>query len=220
MADKSIYVQFRGRTLGPVSMERAIELRDGGQLMPDTPVSWDNENWLKAADIRYLFAPMTDNASASSDNSLFGAIEFTLDGNPPPDQPCHLMIDGEQLGPFELDLLRRKYIAGRLHPDALIWYDGMTDWQFVGSMFSEHPPTKLSYKHSGDFGAADDSAPDNSESKKISSVAIGLSIAAATIFSSVCLLVAFTVYLSYTRYAKKPSSFQSSEEEYVITTDF
>ena len=40
----------------------------------------------------------------------------------------HVAVDGQQTGPFTIDVLREQAKAGKLSRDALVWADGMAGW--------------------------------------------------------------------------------------------
>jgi predicted Zn finger-like uncharacterized protein len=55
----------------------------------------------------------------------------------PPEAPAgewHLVVDGEQSGPFESAELQRRHAAGELDDDALVWRDGMDEWAAFGTI--------------------------------------------------------------------------------------
>ena len=55
----------------------------------------------------------------------------------PPKTPAgewHLVVDGEQSGPFEPTELQRRHAAGELDDDALVWRDGMDEWAAFGTI--------------------------------------------------------------------------------------
>ena len=46
----------------------------------------------------------------------------------------HLVVDGQQSGPFESAELQRRHAAGELDDDALVWRDGMEEWAAFGAI--------------------------------------------------------------------------------------
>ena len=69
-------------------------------------------------------------------------------GPPPPPPPAswHLVENGQSVGPFAAAQLGATVTAGRLHPDTLVWTQGMAEWVRAGdvpaltSLFAAQPP--------------------------------------------------------------------------------
>ena len=57
MTDVQIYIRFKGRTLGPFSLERASEMKRRGQITRLHELSTDGMSWVKAVDVELLFPP-------------------------------------------------------------------------------------------------------------------------------------------------------------------
>lgn len=65
---------------------------------------------------------------------------------PPPLPGYHVAINGQQAGPFTMDVLRQKAMAGELTRETLVWKTGMAEWKAAGevpetaSLFQDVPP--------------------------------------------------------------------------------
>lgn len=54
---------------------------------------------------------------------------------PAPDSTQYFLgVNGEQTGPFSEDEVRDQIQAGTIPPDALVWYEGLSDWQAVNTI--------------------------------------------------------------------------------------
>ncbi len=65
---------------------------------------------------------------------------------PPPLPGYFAAIGGQQAGPFTMDILKQKIIAGEITRDTLVWKTGMAQWTAAGqvpdlaSLFNDMPP--------------------------------------------------------------------------------
>lgn len=60
----------------------------------------------------------------------------------------HVLVNGIQEGPFELDELRQRVTAGALKPTDMVWAEGMDQWvpaSTVAELFG-HIPAPVSFK--------------------------------------------------------------------------
>lgn len=57
-------------------------------------------------------------------------------------QPAHwyVLVDGAQTGPFGLDEVRERVLAGALTPDTWVWADGMAEWRRARHVPALVPP--------------------------------------------------------------------------------
>ena len=46
-----------------------------------------------------------------------------------PSQPYHVAHEGDRVGPWPVEEIRRRLSAGELSPNDLAWREGMTDWE-------------------------------------------------------------------------------------------
>ncbi|MBI5100688.1 MAG: SPFH domain-containing protein [Nitrospirae bacterium] len=66
--------------------------------------------------------------------------------SPPPLPGFYAAIDGKQAGPFSMDALRQKVLAGEIGRDTLVWKSGMNEWTAAGqvpetaALFQDVPP--------------------------------------------------------------------------------
>ena len=65
---------------------------------------------------------------------------------PPPLPGYHVAIGGQQSGPFTMDLLKQKTMAGEITKETLVWKPGMAEWKAAGevsetaALFQDVPP--------------------------------------------------------------------------------
>jgi hypothetical protein len=69
MATQKLFVRIKGRILGPIPMEKAIEMASIGKIQPEHQISFDRYNWQPAAVVPQLF-PETRSIEAAPESSL------------------------------------------------------------------------------------------------------------------------------------------------------
>jgi hypothetical protein len=52
----------------------------------------------------------------------------------------YVLVEGDQTGPFGLDDLRDRVLAGALQPDTWVWADGMAEWRRARHVPALVPP--------------------------------------------------------------------------------
>lgn len=70
MANDTIFVRIKGRTLGPISMEKAVEMARNGQITPQHEVSVDRVNWKPAALLPGLFSSSSGSRGSHANSEL------------------------------------------------------------------------------------------------------------------------------------------------------
>jgi hypothetical protein len=65
MGDDQIFVRFKGRTLGPFSLERAMDMKRRGQITRLHELSTDGMSWVRATEFELLFPkePLTSSVA-------------------------------------------------------------------------------------------------------------------------------------------------------------
>lgn len=53
------------------------------------------------------------------------------------------LVDGVQRGPFDLEALRARVLAGELGPDSWVWADEMPSWRRAAEVPALRPPPSL-----------------------------------------------------------------------------
>ena len=70
-------------------------------------------------------------------------------GTPPPPPPAllfHVVINGEQAGPFDMNAIKQMVSSNQVTKDSLVWRNGMSTWTAAGevdelkSTFGSVPP--------------------------------------------------------------------------------
>ncbi|MGC2064360.1 MAG: SPFH domain-containing protein, partial [Thermodesulfovibrionales bacterium] len=66
--------------------------------------------------------------------------------SPPPLPVFHVVVGGQQSGPFGMDVLKQKVMSGEITRETLVWRSGMEQWTAAGqvpdlaALFSDVPP--------------------------------------------------------------------------------
>ncbi len=80
--------------------------------------------------------------------AMAGQMGQTLGGQqtPPPIPGFHVVLGGQQAGPFTMDVLKQKMTAGEITRETLVWKSGMQQWTPAGQvpelaeLFKDVPP--------------------------------------------------------------------------------
>ncbi len=112
------YSDANGQQMGPVDESGLAEMIGSGQVTGETLV-WQKgmAKWTPVADVPDL-APLLAQAQPG----------------PPPLQQYHVIVQGQQQGPFGPDQLRAMAQSGQLSPDSMVWTEGMPSWQPLKSL--------------------------------------------------------------------------------------
>lgn len=144
MSDDRIFVRFRGRTLGPFTKAKAVELVRRGKISRMHELSADGLNWIKAEEFGDLFgsspaetpvarAPVQDASepvsSAAGQSSAIPVSRVNPAAPAEPSVDWYANIDGENQGPVKLQELRRWAETGLIHSTTLVWRAGLDEWQ-------------------------------------------------------------------------------------------
>ncbi len=77
------------------------------------------------------------NIAGAMNNMMNGANQPTQPGNNPPPIPnaaYHVAVNGQAVGPYDLNTLRQMASAGQLTKESLVWQSGMPDWVQAGTV--------------------------------------------------------------------------------------
>lgn len=55
----------------------------------------------------------------------------------------YVLVDGEQTGPFELEAVRARVVAGDVAAETWVWADGMPEWRPAARVPALVPPPSL-----------------------------------------------------------------------------
>ena len=118
-----IYIRFKGRVLGPMTQEKAVELIRRGQITKQHELSPDGVAWKTAEEFPSLFK--------SEGNSAKQKVQDTKNEiriSEPNVQEWYANIDGANQGPVDDSTLKRWIEDGKVKADTMIWRPGMQDW--------------------------------------------------------------------------------------------
>lgn len=65
----------------------------------------------------------------------------------------YVLVDGDRTGPFGLEQLRARIVAGELTPTTWVWADGMPEWRRAVRVPALVPPPALGVRGWGSRGA-------------------------------------------------------------------
>jgi len=118
-----IYIRFKGRVLGPMTQEKAVELIRRGQITKQHELSPDGVAWRPAEEFTTLFKSEGNSAKQKVQDTKNDAI--VSEPNP---QQWYANIDGANQGPADESTLKRWIVDGKVTADTMIWRPGMQDW--------------------------------------------------------------------------------------------
>lgn len=65
---------------------------------------------------------------------------------PPPVLAFHVVVNGQQAGPFDMGALQQQVASGQLTPQTMVWKAGLANWipasqaPELASLFQQTPP--------------------------------------------------------------------------------
>lgn len=112
------YAGANGQQMGPLDETGLAEKIGSGEVTGETLV-WRKgmAKWTPVADVPEL-APLLAQAQPT----------------PPPLQQYHVVVQGQQQGPFGPDQLRAMAQNGQISADSMVWTEGMSSWQPLKSL--------------------------------------------------------------------------------------
>lgn len=144
MAD-SYFVRFRGRTVGPYSLDQAQQMARKGQLSRTSEISSDGHSWTSAGSFPEIFSrPATAPSSSgkaspvslSEDLSIGGEDGFA--GFEAPTTPSlnewYYTSGDEQKGPTSRSNILAMIKAGTLGAHDRVWREGLDNWVAVSDV--------------------------------------------------------------------------------------
>lgn len=127
------FLRSRGRIVGPLDLDRILELRARGRVSGADEVSTDRRTWRKIADLERSTTSAEKKRRGrkqSADVPSYAIAEQDHEApQPQPEAPAWFCYaDDQQLGPFSTESLLAKVRSGTLPADTLVWKQGMSDW--------------------------------------------------------------------------------------------
>ncbi len=135
-----IYIRFKGRVLGPMTQEKAVELIRRGQITKQHELSPDGVAWKSADEFTSLFkSESTPGKQKTQDTKDVATV------SEPNSQLWYANIDGANQGPVDESTLKRWIVDGKVTADTMIWRPGMQDWISAETIRSDwFPPESRS----------------------------------------------------------------------------
>ena len=135
-----IYIRFKGRVLGPMTQEKAVDLIRRGQITKQHELSPDGVAWRPAEEFTSLFKSESASAKQKVQETKNDAI--VSEPNPP---QWYANIDGANQGPVDEVTLNRWIEDGKVKADTMVWRPGMQDWISAETIRSDwFPPESRS----------------------------------------------------------------------------
>jgi hypothetical protein len=122
---EKLYIRFKGRILGPISQEKALEMVKRGQITRQHEVSLDGSVWRAAANVSELFPSRSEREEegASQFEDQVGSLESA-------DWFAH--FDGSNQGPTDEEGFKQWISMGKVARNTMVWRKGMANWVEAG----------------------------------------------------------------------------------------
>jgi hypothetical protein len=125
VAMERLYIRFKGRVLGPISGEKALEMVRRGQITRQHEVSADGSTWQTAASVPELFP-------ARGEPQVTAAQENYSNTAPPKNGSWYANFDGSNQGPTDEEGIKQWIGMGKITRSTLVWREGMSNWAEAG----------------------------------------------------------------------------------------
>jgi hypothetical protein len=169
MSDQIWYVRHRTKVSGPFSLDQLEPLRRRGQLARFDQVSQDRQTWVAASTLTELFASQATSAS------------YELDSTPgpvsPPSPACWHYQNGQTaVGPISEQELLGLLKTGKVHPDTLVWKEGMPGWTPCSQIptFGLSCPIPVAIMNQGDARNRESHVASRTSGLAIASLVLGI----------------------------------------------
>lgn len=115
------YVRFKGRVLGPLAREKALELVNRGQITRQHELSPDGIEWKLAKEFPEFF---------ESDLELVGQKESRSESLAPDllKEEWFAHFDNNNRGPVDLTGMKNWIALGMVKKETMVWRLGMSEW--------------------------------------------------------------------------------------------
>jgi|GEM_PF-1373249 len=153
MSDDRVYIRFKGKTLGPLTLQKVQDLARRGQITRMHDLSPDGISWVKAEEFGGVFQSSRSPAGADSaatavasddtytltDNSSRGTNHATPRPGDVPDQGVewYAHIGGENRGPMNTSAIQAAIANGQVQKDTLVWRAGFDEWRPASESFAQ-----------------------------------------------------------------------------------
>ena len=133
MSSDRIYIRFKGRVLGPITNDKALDMVKRGQITKQHELSPDGSNWRLASDYEEFFPATSSKGAAQA--AATKAVEKAQVATNPKEWYSH--FDDANQGPVDEVGLKSWIAAGKVTTKSMIWKAGMTEWMEAGTIRPE-----------------------------------------------------------------------------------
>lgn len=153
MSDDRVYIRFKGKTLGPLTLQKVQDLARRGQITRMHELSPDGISWVKAEEFGGVFQSSRTVVESTSSISLGTSEDFLATdasssrvvshGTPRPgDVPdqgveWYAHIGGENRGPMNTSAIQSAINNGQIAKDTLTWRAGFDEWRPASESFAQ-----------------------------------------------------------------------------------
>lgn len=153
MSDDRVYIRFKGKTLGPLTLQKVQDLARRGQITRMHELSPDGISWVKAEEFGGVFQSSRVVADSNSSvshgtseeilakdgNSLLAVSHATPRQGDVPDQGVewYAHIGGENRGPMNTSAIQSAINSGQIAKDTLTWRAGFDEWRPASESFPQ-----------------------------------------------------------------------------------
>jgi hypothetical protein len=163
MSDQNVryYIRFKGRVLGPLTIEKTKELAKRGQITKQHELSPDGVAWKQAQEFQEIF--VTDRevvAQATTNEKQKKSSEVEV-----AQEEWFAHFDDSNQGPVDLQTMKNWIALGKVNQETMVWRSGMAEWQpaelirpeWFGSRTASRSNLKPTQAQSGSSNTASDS---------------------------------------------------------------
>jgi hypothetical protein len=133
MSSDRIYIRFKGRVLGPITNDKALEMVKRGQITKQHELSPDGSNWRLASEYEAFFPASSGKNTAQA--AAPKAVEKAQAATNPKEWYSH--FDDANQGPVDEVGLKDWIAAGKVTTKSMIWKTGMSEWMEAGTIRPE-----------------------------------------------------------------------------------
>lgn len=160
MSDDRVYVRFKGKTLGPLTLQKVQDLAKRGQITRMHDLSSDGMSWMKAEEFGGVFpsqriataahaangAAQAVHGAALAETIAFGDLEpaettnaATMRPGESPDSNVewYAHIGNENRGPMTMQAMQATFNSGKITRETLVWRAGFDEWKPASDAFPQ-----------------------------------------------------------------------------------
>ena len=133
MSSDRIYIRFKGRVLGPITHEKALDMVKRGQITKQHELSPDGSSWRLASEYEEFFPATSTKAAAPAATAK--AVEKAQVTATQKEWYAH--FDDANQGPVDEVGLKGWIAAGKVTTKSMLWKAGMAEWTEAGTLRPE-----------------------------------------------------------------------------------